>query len=62
MPEKGTTLPALLLIALGSCFPLIELGLDIPGCQQIWPVLPLTAGLVLLIRSLLEGQVRPSYG
>lgn len=49
MREKGTTILALLLIALGGYFLLSELNVGLPGWELIWPLLPLSAGVALLV-------------
>jgi len=55
--RKGTIIPALFLILLGTYFLLDELGIGIPGWDIIWPVFPLAGGLAFL-GSYILGQRR----
>jgi len=57
MRDKGSAVVAILLIVLGGYLLAVQLGIDLPGWGQIWPVLPLGAGIALLV-SLFWGRGR----
>jgi drug/metabolite transporter (DMT)-like permease len=46
--RRGRIVLALFLIALGAYLLLERLNIGIPGCDVMWPVLPLAGGLTLL--------------
>ncbi len=46
--RRGTVFLALVLILLGVYLLLSQLGIGVPGWDEIWPVLPLAGGLALL--------------
>jgi len=59
MRDRRTVLLALALIVLGGYLLLTELNAEIPGWSQIWPVLPVAAGLALLIGTLVDAERNP---
>lgn len=46
--RKGTVLLALVIILVGVYSLLVELGLDVPSMDRLWPIFPLGGGIALL--------------
>jgi len=45
----GSVTPGILLVALGVWFFLLNLGFDLPGLGELWPIFPCLAGATFLI-------------